>query len=288
MRSALLFVCLTVSLAAGSSPLERARVLYQHTEYEASLGMLKSIKENSASVDALRGQNFYMLGEVKRATEALQKAVSKDPTNTYYYHWLGRAFGRRAEMSNVFSAMRYAAKARQCFEKAIELDPANHEAVNDLFEYSLEAPGFLGGGLQKATDIAGRIARQDPIEGHYAQARLAVKRREFHSAEEQFRRAVELAPREIGRIVDLARFLAKQGRFEESEETFASAQKIDPGSPKLMFARADAYIRARRKLDVARDLLRRYLAANLTPDDPPRSQARKLLDQVNHDQPAGS
>src|SRR6185369_9290775 len=140
--------------------------------------------------------------ELKHATEAFQKAVNKDSHNANYYHWLGRAYGRRAEMSHMFSAMNYASKARQCFEKAVELDPANSEAIDDLFEFSLQAPGVLRGGLQKATDIAERIARRDPIEGHYAQARLAEKRKEFHRAEAQFRRAVELAPREIGRIVD--------------------------------------------------------------------------------------
>ena len=47
-----------------------------------------------------------------------------------------------------------------------------------------------------------------------------------------------------------------------------------------MFARADTYIRANRNLDTARELLKKYLTAHLTPDDPPRSQAEKLLLQV--------
>jgi tetratricopeptide (TPR) repeat protein len=126
MMRYLLFIALSaLSLTAEPPKVERARKLYQHTEYEASLQMLKSIKDDSAVVQALRGQNYYMLGELKHATEALQKAVSKDPGNTNYYLWLGRAYGRRAEMSNMFSAMSYASKARQCFEKAVELDPSN-------------------------------------------------------------------------------------------------------------------------------------------------------------------
>src|SRR5579862_56725 len=280
MRKALLFGFLAVSLCAAESPLDRARLLYSRADYKASLEALRAVTEDSAALHALAGQNYFMLGEQKRASEAFQKAVREDPGNSNYYLWLGRSYGRRAEMSNPFSAMGYASKARQNFEKALELDPKNSEAINDLFEYYLEAPGVLGGGLNKAVNLADRIDKLDPIEGHYAQARLAEKQKEFHRAEQHLRRAADLAPREIGRIVDLAKFLANQGRFDESDAVFASADRINPNSPKLLFARAASYIRYGRKLDTARDLLKRYMVSNLTPDDPPRAEAQKLLTQV--------
>ena len=66
-----------------------------------------------------------------------------------YFHWLGKAQGRRAETASPFTAPSYASKARQAFEKSVELDGKNLEAINDLFSYYLEAPGFLGGGLNK-------------------------------------------------------------------------------------------------------------------------------------------
>ncbi len=185
-------------------------------------------------------------------------------------------------------ALGTSSNASEGFRKAYELDPRNGEAVNDLFEFYLEAPGFLGGGLYKAANIADHIAEFDPTEGHYAQARLAEKRKEFHRAEEHLRRAMDMAPREIGRIVDLAKFLAKQGRYDESDATFASAERIDPNSPKLMFARADIYVRTGRNLDTDRELLKRYLGARLTPDDPPRSQARKLLEQASQETRTGA
>jgi hypothetical protein len=56
------------------------------------------------------------------------------------------------------------------------LDPNNIEALDDLFEYYLSAPGFLGGGIEKAEGLARRIDRVEPAEGHYALYRLAEKR----------------------------------------------------------------------------------------------------------------
>ena len=94
------------------------------------------------------------------------------------------------------------------------------------------------------------------------------------------RRAVEIAPKQIGRLIDLARLFTKQGRYNDADLSLAKAEQIEPNSPKLMFAKADLYIKSKRNLDVARDLLKRYLSSTLTPDDPPRADAEKLLKQV--------
>src|SRR5207248_8706992 len=103
-----------------------------------------------ATVYALMGRDYLMSGDFKRATDVLEKAVAAEPNNSEYVMWLGRAFGRRAETSNPFSALGHASKARQYFERAAELNPGNIEALNDLLEFELEAPGFMGGGLDKA------------------------------------------------------------------------------------------------------------------------------------------
>ncbi len=263
----------------GSGALDRAEALYNQTDYEGSLRLLQST-EKSPAVHHLIGKNYYMLADFKKATDYLDKAVAAEPGNSVYVLWLGRAYGRRAETSTLFTAPGHASRARQCFEKAVQLDPTNAEAMNDLFEYYLEAPGIMGGGLDKAAAMAERIAKLDPVEGHYAQAKLAEKRKEFSSAEQQLRRAAEMAPHHVGRMIDLAKFLAKQGRFQESEQSFEEAEKIEPDSAKLMYARADTYIRSGRNLDTAKKLLQRYLDSKLTPDDPPRSEAMKLLKQV--------
>lgn len=268
-------------LASASPPdLEQARKLYQLTEYEQSLAILQAIPQKDAAVYELLGRNYYMIGEFKKATDSLERAESAEPRNSAYALWLARAYGRRAETSNPFSAVGHASKARQYFEKAVELDPRSLEALNDLLEYYLEAPGILGGGLEKAKAIAARIAQVDPAEGHFAQATLAEKRKELDSAEKQLRHAIELAPHQVGRFIDLARLLAKQGRYQESDQSFARAEQLAPDSPKLMYAKADVYIKSGRKLEVAKDLLKRYLSATITPDDPPKSDARKLLRQI--------
>ena len=265
----------------GSSPdLERARKLYNLTNFQQSLQVLNAIPQKDASIWQLIGRNYYGEGEFKKATEALENAVTADSASSESYLWLGRAYGRRAETSSMITAPGYASKARQNFERAAQLNPNNLDAQSDLFEYYLEAPGFLGGGLDKAKATASDIARINPAEGHSALAKLAEKRKEFGSAEEQLRRAIAVAPQQVGRFIDLARLLTRQGRYQEADQSLAKADQLAPNSPKLIFAKADMYIKSNRNLTVARDLLKKYINLSLTPEDPPRSEAEKLLKRV--------
>jgi len=280
LRNTAIILGLSTAVWAAAPGLEQARKLYNLTDFDQSLKVLHEIPDKDGEVYELIGRNYYMLADYKKAGEAFEKAFAADPGNSQYALWLARAFGRRAETSSPFTAPGLASRARQYFEKAAQLNPRNLEAQTDLFEYYLEAPGFLGGGLDKAESTAHQIAEIDPGEGHWSLARIAEKKKEYNSAEEQLRRAIEASPQQVGRLIDLARFLAKQGRMQEADQSFARADKIAPNSPKVIYAKADLYIKHKRNLDVARELLKQYLSMSLTPDDPPRSQAEKLLRQV--------
>lgn len=280
LRTVIFGLCLAAAVGAGpSTPLEQARHLYNRTEYEAALRMLNAAPAKDSAAYLLMGQCHYMMGDPKKASDYFQKSVNLGPTDVNHL-WLGRAMGRRAETSSFITAPGYASKARQNFERAVALNPRNAEALSDLFEYYLEAPGFLGGGLDKAANLAKRMGETNPAEYSWAQARLAEKRKEYGTAEQQLRRAIDLAPRQVGRVVDLAKFLSKNGRYKESEQAFEQAAKIDPNAPKLLFARASAYIESGRNLGEARQLLERYLRSDLTPDDPPRKEAERLLSKL--------
>jgi tetratricopeptide (TPR) repeat protein len=269
-----------VSLAVAAAPADQARELYLRTDYEAALKLLRPLPQKDAADYHLIGMCYYMQGDPRKAGDFFQKAVELRPGESDYHLWLGRAFGRRAETSSFLTAPGYASKARDSFERAVQLDPKNMEAVSDLFEYYLDAPGFLGGGLDRAAKLAAHMAEVNPAEGHWAQARLAEKRKQDRTAEEHLRRAIDLAPRQAGRLLDLAKLLAKTGRYQESDEAFRRAESIAPGSPRILFARASVYIQTGRNLGLAKQLLRQYLDSPLTPDDPPRKEAERLLRQV--------
>jgi tetratricopeptide (TPR) repeat protein len=274
---------LTAAMAFGQSQinvdLTKAENLYKHTDFASSLALLDR-RSSDAATNFLIGRNYFMMGEFKKSVEFLLKATDASPKNSDYMDWLGRAYGKRAETSNPLFAPGLASKARQAFEKAVEIDPKNQDALGDLFDYYLEAPGFLGGGMDKALGVAGQTGALDPAEGYFEKAKVAQKRKEFDLAEDHFHRAIAMGPKQVGHLIALARFLAMQGRIRESDAIFAEAQTANPNAARIWFARADVLISQKRNLDEAKALLEKYVSASISVDDPPKDQARRLLKQA--------
>lgn len=260
--------------------LNKAEDLYKRTDYQGSLALVNKQADDAASC-FLKGRDYFMLGDFKKSSEWLQRASAKDPGNSEYMDWLGRAYGKRAETGNPLLAPANASKARQAFEKSVQLDGKNSEALSDLFDYYLEAPGFLGGGFDKAAQVAQKLSVVNPAEGSFSKAQLAQKTQQYGVAEQHLRQAVAQAPQQVGRWIDLAKFLAKEGHTQESDQAFREAQKLAPDAPKVWFARADSYIQQKRNLQEAKDLLEKYLHASVTADDPPKQEAAQLLKETN-------
>ena len=238
-------VCLCVAILAAplwAGDLERARQLYQRTEYEAALQALGTEDSQDARGLLLAGQIYYQLGQYKAASERLEQASQLEPRSAAMFLWLGRSLGRQAETAT-FTAFGYARRCRQALEQAVALDGKHVDALSALASYYVKAPRALGGSPEKAEQLVAQIAALDAAQGQYVQAQMAAHRKDFARAEAHLQRAAEMAP----------------------------------DSPKLLFARAELYIQQKRKLEEARGLLRRYLQLPLTPEDPPRGEAERLL-----------
>lgn len=276
--AALSVVALSLSTVQAAD-LSKAEDRYRHTDFEASLALLDKHSSDAAE-NFLIARDYYMLGEFKKAGDYLQTATQQQPQNSEYMDWLGRAYGKRAETSNPLLAPGLASKARQAFERSVELDPKNADALSDLFDYYLDAPGFLGGGYDKAMSVAERTATFDPAQAYFEKAKLAQKRKEFQAAEDHLRQAISVAPLELGHFLALGRFLATQGRNKESDAVFLEAQTKHPNAPQVWFAWASVLVKQKRDLGQAKTMLEKYVRASVTPDDPPKQEARRLLKEV--------
>ena len=279
-RSIILVAVCSCALWAQSSVLEQARTAYQRTDYETAFQLLSTIEERTPEVHALLGKVQYGQADFKGASDSFERAVDAEPENADYRNWLGKAFGRRAENSSFLTAPMYARRCRSEFERAVELDPKNLDAAGNLFDYYLEAPSLLGGGMNKAAGLAVKIRTLSEAQYHYSQAQMARKRKDWEEAEEHLRTAVEIEPNDPGRLADLASFLASQERYEESDRVFEKAMALRPEAPSVLYEKAVALAEADRNLDEAQQLLEQYLKAELTPDDPPRYEAGRLLSRI--------
>ena len=111
-----------------------------------------------------------------------------------------------------------------------------------------------------------------PSKYHSLLARMAEKKKKLREAEQYLLKAAELAPDEECRLVDLAVFMARNKRFDQSQEILDQAAAIAPDRNSLKLERAVIYIESGRNVDIARNLLIKYInSSSFTPDDLPRA-----------------
>lgn len=223
------------------------------------------------------GIKAYVREDYRAAVKLLEQAVEAHPDDSNAHLWLGRAYGRHAERANWFSALGLAKKAAGSFERAVEVDGKNRDALEALLDYYISAPGIAGGGVDKAEPVADRIAKLDSAAGERAWAAILKKRAKYGEAEKRIEKAIALEPENVGHILSLASFKAQRGWYDASDDLYKKAFAMAPDSPEVWFSRAKELVRAERHPEEARELLKKYIAAELKPSAEPKSEARKLL-----------
>ena len=94
-----------------------------------------------------------------RSAELLEQLLAVQADCAQCAHLLGRAYGHMAEQASWSEAIGLAKKTRLALEHAVDIDPSNEPAIEDLIRYYREAPGFLGGDNAKATQLELRLRR---------------------------------------------------------------------------------------------------------------------------------
>ena len=162
------------------------------------------------------------------AVEAGEKAVQELPGSAEAYLWLGRAYGQKAMKASIFSQMGLAKKCRISFEKAVALDPGSADARVDLIQYYANAPGIVGGGLEKARMEIKALDGLDAARGALMSGYVLAKEKKPVEAEAEYRRAVSLKPGDAAIRVRFGHFLERAGRKDEAKDSYREALRLDP------------------------------------------------------------
>jgi len=220
---------------------------------------------------------YFSLSQWDRGIAACEKAVALEPGNSTYHLWLGRIYGEKADSSSFFTAAGLAKKVRNQFESAVQLSPGDADARTDLAEFYLEAPGIVGGGQDKARAQAATLARLDPAKAHWVNARIAEKKKDFTTAEREYRSAIEVSHGDASSWLNLALFYKHTGQFDQMEAAINHAASAQLNHPVVLVDAAETLIRTGRNFPVAIQLLRRYLSSSSTVEEAPAFKAHYLL-----------
>jgi tetratricopeptide (TPR) repeat protein len=186
----------------------------------------------------------------------------------------------KAEHSIFVTAIRLAKKVRAEFERAVQLEDRNLAAQSDLAEFFIEAPGFLGGGVDKARRTAEKIASNDPATAHWIQARIAEKDKRPSDAEKEYRAAIAAARDKAPYYLNVASFYRRLGRYSEMEQAIDNAASAERSHDDVLFEGAELLVRSGRNFPTATEWLRRYLTSSDHVESAPTFQAHYLLGSI--------
>ncbi|MBK8285300.1 MAG: tetratricopeptide repeat protein [Ahniella sp.] len=170
-----------------------------------------------------------------RAIELGEAEVERTPDSAEAHYWLGAAYGRRAQIANMFSAAGYARKVKAEFLRAVELDPRHVEAQLGLVQFYLQAPGFMGGDVEEAKRVVEELGKIDPVAGHRGRASLKFSEKDRPGAIAEWLAALKLDAANPDVLPMVVGVLAQEQRLPELEPIVVAAVQKDPGHPVVRY-----------------------------------------------------
>ncbi len=285
-RHTALLVCLAIASAfafAAPDDLPAPDQLLTSGHPEAAILALQArlqANPNSAADASLLSRAYLSAQKWDDAITAGERATSLAPNVSDYHLWLGRAYGEKADhisALNIIGAYRLARKTRNEFERAVALQPDNVPALSDVAEFYFEAPGWLGGGIDKAEAVAEKLATLSPPTSRWIRAHIAEKRKNYAEAEAQYRAAIEAAAEKPPYWLNLAHFLEKRDRLDDMQQAILQGSNSPGFEGQVLYDAAEMLFRAGRDFPAAVDWLRRYLAGTSHNEGAPVFAAHYLL-----------
>jgi len=222
---------------------------------------------------------FFQYEDWDRAESRCKKAVELDPNNSRFHRWLGRVYGEKANRANILGAAGLAGKTRDEFQRAARLDPSDSDALLDVAEYYLEAPGFMGGGEERAREQAKLLGRLSPAKEHWVYARLAEKKKDFATAEREYQRMIQAAKGDAEAWMNLGFFYRNRRRYDDMEQAFVKMNQAPMPAREVLVEAANSLLHTGRAFSFAIELLRRYFA-EAPVEEAPAFKAHYLLGQL--------
>ncbi|MBI5425202.1 MAG: tetratricopeptide repeat protein [Opitutae bacterium] len=218
MRPLALLLLAATTLSA-SPAFDAAVDLYKQrkdAEARAAFESLRKAEPKNAEVPYYLGRLDLRAKKVDDAVEHFQAAIALDGSNSTYHLELGGAYGNQAQTAGLLSKASLASKARTEFEKAVALDPQSFEAQSALFQYYMQAPGFMGGGFDKALAQSEVLIKLDPIRGKNAKAGLLMREKKFDEAFAIFDEMLRANADDYAALYGLGRMAAESGQRLEA------------------------------------------------------------------------
>ena len=281
---------LAAAIAQGSSQgattadtLAQVNQALQSGEADKALALIRTLPQGGAQIAEAKNLEcrvHYTLEQWDAAVGECEQSVRLDPQNSIDHRWLAKALGEKASRASFLSAFSLAKRVRAEFETAARLDPRNAEALSDLGDFYKDAPGVVGGGLDKAQDVAAQLDKIDGSKAHLLRARIAEARKDYVAAEREFKQAIATAVHPADLWTTLASFYHRRERWPELDSAIhnceVAAQK-DKTAGVAFYDGAGVLAESNRNPELAVRMFESYLASPSKTEEAPAFDAHVRL-----------
>lgn len=267
--------CLGSAFAAARTNVDQAHAAFSRGHANEALQLIDSaLQRNTGDAAAwnLQCRVYLAQGRTDAAIDSCRQAVQVAPANSEFHVWLARAYGAKASTSSMIVAYKTAKLVRAEFETAVKLDGNNREALADLGQYYVEAPKILGGGYDKAEQLARHLATLDSVRADQLRAHIAEAKKDYSGAEQELRAeiAASQSPEAIAQAwMDLGSFYRRRGRWTDMMTALRKGADANAAHGPALVDGASTLIQAGRESALAAQWLHEYLDGNALSETAP-------------------
>jgi tetratricopeptide (TPR) repeat protein len=204
----------------STATLRQANDALQEGQADRALALLTPLPTRGAG--AAEAQNLICrvrlsLKQWDSAAKACGVAVQMDGQSSDFHMWLGRSLGEQAGRATFVTAFMLGRRVLSEFQQAVQLDPRNAGALSDLGQFYRDAPAIIGGGLDKADAIAAQLEKVNPAKAYELRGNIAVTRKDYGTAERDYRQAIAVSPHPAEQWTRLASFYRDRKRWSDMD-----------------------------------------------------------------------
>lgn len=280
VRSILITLLFSITLSTTAQNLNEGIRLYKDGQLDNAKAELKGYKSKSPEYEKAQyylGRIAFDQEELSDAIDHFKEAIEKNDQSADYYTWLGNAYGVYAQSASKIRQGFLAPKIRKNYEKAVALDPKSLDAQWGLIEYYTQAPGFMGGSMEKATETANVIMTFNEREGYRALATVYQRDEKYTEAEQAF---IKLVAMDSNYATSLGTFYQNRGMYDKAFAHFEKMRSEQPENTNAIYQIGRTSALSGLQTQKGIDALEKYMTLELQEGSPSYAAAKMRLAMI--------